>query len=132
MNIAILESELLTDPLGVGYAGLDDAAAAAALNALTRQRDVTSLAHTIVYNAIDQSDWSGLTNAGRQEVWDILHLGGDGLNPWGREADRFIALFGGGSATITTLAALRVESISRGDELGIGRVKPGHVAEARA
>ncbi len=41
------------------------------------------------------------------------------------------SIFGNGSQTVQNLAAARVESISRGADLGLGRIKPGHVQEAR-
>ena len=40
-------------------------------------------------------------------------------------------VFGGGSATITALQALRVEAVSRAVELGLGTIYPGHVQNAR-
>ena len=61
----------------------------------------------------------------REEIWDILHMG-DPLNPFGREATRFIAIFGGGSTTIIALQALRVDNISRLQQIGIGGTVTQH------
>ncbi len=124
-----LKTELLTDPEGRGYSGLSDEDAAADLNTAWETRDRELMSASEVYNAIDQTGWSALTGVQQQEVWDILHLGD--VNPFGREATRFIALFGAGSATLIALAAARVEAITRAQKLGIPTVKGGHVEEAR-
>ena len=42
-----------------------------------------------------------------------------------------MAIFGGGSATITALQAARVESITRAQELELPFVREGHVEFAR-
>ena len=83
-----------------------------------------------VYNAVDQSEWAGLTVSQQAEIWNILHMGQ--VNPFGREASRFVTIFGAASVTITALKAARVESITRAVERGLGKVKVGHVIVARA
>ena len=127
----ILKDELANDPLGRNYAGMDDEAAAADLNTSYRTRDRVSLSASEVYNAIDQPEWGPLSTTEKQEVWDILHMGD--INPFGREAARFSAIFptGPDGSTITALKAARIESITRATELGLGKVKVGHVAVAR-
>ncbi len=58
---------------------------------------------------------------------------GDPLDPFGREATRFVAIFGTGSATITALKALRVENISRLQQTGInGTVNEHQINRARS
>jgi len=81
-----------------------------------------------VLNAVDIAEWNSLTDAQRQQIWDVLHIGG--INPFGVEAIIFQNVFGT-STTITTLQAARVEQISRATELGLGIVKVGHVGEVR-
>lgn len=129
MNLAILTAELIDDPLARGYAAMSDAAAAADLNTVYRTRDKTSMTGSEILNAINAGEWTALTDGQRQIVWNILHL--DTLNPFGVEATLLVAVFGGGSATITALAAARKENISRAAELGLGFVSPGHVENAR-
>lgn len=126
-----LRDELLNDPLARGYSGMDDQAASDDLNTVYRERNLTSMSSSEVYNAIDQAEWAALTVVDRQELWDILHLGT--VNPFGREAQRFTAIFGGGSTTISALADARKEDITRAEELEGVRspMKSGYVEEAR-
>ena len=130
--MADLKDELVNDPLGRGYAGMTDQAAADDLNTAYRTQDRTSMTASEVANAIDVAEFISLTNSQAQEIWNWLHLGT--LNPFGIEATRFLAIFGGGSATIAALLAIRVESITRAQELPGVRspVKVGHVQVARS
>lgn len=131
MSSQIIKTEIDTDPLARGYSGMSDQEIADDMNTAYRERNRTSMTASEVYNLIDQTDWAGVVDpADRQEIWDILHLG-DNINPFGREAARFLAIFGGGSATIAALNAARKELISRATELGLSRVKVGHVQEAK-
>jgi hypothetical protein len=129
MNYAKLAAELSDDPLAVGYAGMTDKQAADSLNAVNRTRNKTTMTASEVLNAIVISEWNALTDAQCQQIWDVLHIGD--INPFGVEATLFIAVFGGGSATIEALAAIRQEAISRADELGFGFIYPGHIENAR-
>jgi hypothetical protein len=49
-----------------------------------------------------------------------VHLGD--INPWGIEATILIKIFGAGSISLAGLAALRVENITRMEELGYDRI----------
>ena len=129
MDIDILKTELTSDPLTRGYSGMDDAAAAADLNTLYRKRNKERMSGSEILNEVVKSEFNALSAGDQQRMWDILHLGE--VNPFGIEADMMIDIFGGGSSTISALQAARRDDISRGDELGIGLVKPGHVEEAR-
>jgi hypothetical protein len=130
MSIQILNEELTNDPLGRGYSGMNDAEAAADLNTVYRTQNVESMEATVIANVIDKTQWDGLSDTDKDIIWNLLHMGT--LNPWGIEADIFVDVFGAGSATITALAALRVEDISRAAELGLGEVSEGDVQKARA
>lgn len=130
MNYAILKSELLDDPLGRGYGTMDDQQATIDLNTLYRTRDRISMTASEVLNTIDTAEWSVLADADQRKIWDILHMGGD-LNPFGKEAQMFISVFGAGSNTILALADARTEDISRSQELGLGDVKVSDVYKAR-
>lgn len=127
-----LRDELLTDPLGRGYAAMTDEHAAVDLNTVYRSRNRATMTASEVYNAVDQTEWAALTSAQQAEIWDIVHMG-DQLNPFGREAARFQTIFGAGT-TITALQAARIEAITRAQELPDVRspVKVGHVTVARA
>lgn len=131
MNYYILSQELENDPLTRNYSAMSEQEAADDLNTEYRNRNLESMRPTEVYNNIDQTEWSALEASEQQEIWDILHLG-DPLNPFGREANRFLAIFGGGSNTITALQEARVEDISRADELGLGFILASDVEKARA
>lgn len=124
-----LKTELLGDPLGRGYDAMSDQEAAGDLHTAYRTRNRTSMTASEVYNAIDQTEWAALTASQQDEIWNILHLGE--VNPFGREAARFQVIFGSGSATITALKVVRVESITRVVELELGEVKSRHVGYAR-
>ena len=137
-NIAALKAEIDADPLTRGYAGMTDAQVAADINTAYRQINRESMSSSEVMNAINIGEFNALSTADRQNIWNVLHLGGSGLagggniNPFGVEATIFTNAFGGGSATITALAAARKETVTRAQELSLGRVGEGTVAEARA
>lgn len=124
-----LQQELINDPLGRGYSTMSDLEAANDLNTLYRTRNRETMEASEVYNAVDEAEFVALTADQKQEVWDIVHMGT--VNPFGLEADRFLSIFGGGSNTITTLAELRVENVSRAQELNLGEINEGAVAIAR-
>ena len=124
-----LKDEITNDPLTLSYSGMTDLDLTNSLNALTRSQNKTSMSASEIYNQIDETEWLALTDPQRQEIWDILHLGD--VNPFGLEADRFLAIFGAGT-TISALNAARVTSISRAAEIGIGFASLGDVIAARA
>jgi len=105
MNISDLAEELAAGHPDTGAYNADAATAAGELNAVNRTRNRTSMTASEVYNAVDAAEYVALDADEKQEIWDILHLGE--INPFGMEATRFTALFGGGSDTITALAAAR-------------------------
>jgi len=130
MNLWALRAELDDDPLGRGYSGMTDVEAAADLNTVYRSRDKASVSGSEILNGIVVSEWNALTDAQRQTVWDIVHLGE--VNPFGIEATLMVNIFGAGSETISGLSSLRTEDISRAQELGLPQMKPGYVERARA
>ncbi len=115
--MADLKTELTDDPLARGYAGMTDSQAADDLNTSYRSRDRTTMTASEVVNAVDTADFLALSAAKQNKFWQLMGIGE--LNPFGVEATLMIDIFGGGSTTITTLAALRVESITRAQELGL-------------
>lgn len=129
-NYRALRIEIDDDPLGRGYITMSDVEVADDMNTVYRIRNRATMSGSEVFNAIDKAEYNALTAAQQELVWNIIHLGE--LNPFGLEADIFVDIFGGGSTTITTLAALRQEDISRGEELGLGIIYAPYVMEARA
>ena len=55
----------------------------------------------------------------------------DDLDPFGLDANVIKDIFGVGSATVTALAAARIEIVSRSVELGLGKVGEGDVWDVR-
>lgn len=130
MDYLVLFNEINTDPLGRGYSGMSDAEVADDLNIFYRTRDRDVMTASEVYNAININEYLLLTADQQQEVWNILHM--SNLNPFGLEATRFIAIFGASSNTIINLAGVRVYTITRAQELGLGEIYEGYVTKARA
>ncbi len=122
---ANLRTEVQDDPLGRGYSGMTSADMLLDLQTINRTRNKTGLNPSEVYQNIDQTEWAALNTFQQEEVWNILHLG-DPLDPFGREATRFVAIFGGTSATIIALQALRVDNISRLNQIGISGTVTEH------
>lgn len=130
MSYEELRNELLSDPLGRGYAGMTDEEASIDLNTKYRTRPLARLQATEVLQNIDAGEYAALSQDQKAQLWGLLGIGD--LNPWGVEATLIQSLFGGGSATLAALAAARNETISRAVELGLGVMKPGYVGKARS
>ncbi len=130
MSIANLRVELLAGHPDTGDYNADPSVAASELNAVNRTTNKVTMTASEVYNAVDNTEYIALTTTQQEEIWNIVHLGE--INPFGLEATRFTAIFGGGSTTITALAASRTNNVSRAVEIGLGFIKPGNVIEARA
>ena len=124
-----LAHELSVDELGRGYSGMTDQEVVDDMHIAYRTRNRTSMSSSEILNSVDPAEFTALSNAAEMAFWNLMSIGT--LNPFGVEATLMINLFGGGSNTITTLKAARVESITREVELGFGEVKVGHVQVAR-
>jgi len=130
MDYQALAAELAGGHPGTGAYDDDDAIATAQLNAVNRTTNKTSMSGSEILNAMNKDAFLALSDADRQKVWDVLHLGE--VNPFGIEAEVFKVVFGVPSDTITALIAARVNNVSRAVELGFGIVKVGYVERARA
>ena len=130
MDLTALKAELSVEHPVTGPYSPDPAEAAAQLNAPNRSRDRETMTGSQILNAIEEAEFLALTAEKQERVWNLLHLGT--LDPFGREADLMVDVFGAGSNTIAALAILRVESISRAEELGLEQVRSGDVQRARA
>lgn len=129
-NIAILRSEIDSDPLGRGYSGMDDSAVAVDINTVYRTSNLSSITGDVAFAATDSTEFTGLTDS-KQQLW-LAFCGRDSIDPFGSANVAFVNfIFGGGSTTISNLASLRTEDVSRAVELGIGQVRPGDVIQAR-
>ena len=132
--IDILKAELTNDPLTIGYSGMTDVQAADSLNdaGAGRTQTIDTLTAVEVYEIIDTSEFNALTSAQQASLDRILGLGGDivFVNP-SKARGVMTSLFAGGTDTRASMVAALSSSISRAQELGLGKVKPGHVEEAR-
>lgn len=125
-QVSILQDERTNDPLGRSYSGMDDPTFLGSITTVDRTRNRSTMSASEVYNSVDQTEWAALSATEQQEIWDILHMGSD-LDPFGREASRFTAIFPGAGATLTALAAARVENITRAEEIGLPNPNLGDV-----
>lgn len=125
-----LKSEIDSDPLGIGYAGMTDAQVADSLNAKTRTRERTVISSYEVINATVAADWAALSAAEKQRYQTITGAGQIDVQSANVRA-AFLAMFAAGTTTRANLATLQSESVSRADEVGIGEVHTGDINVVR-
>jgi hypothetical protein len=132
VDYQILQAELTSDPVPLGYAGLNDTQAAAKLNATNTGRTAARRAVTKneLLSAIVPSEWPSTALPQNQLLCIFSCDTVDASNTNVRAL--FGAIFPAGSATRTNLLAIGTVAISRGVELGIGQVTPVDVGRARA
>lgn len=132
MNYLGLQSELLTDPLARGYAGMTDIEAADNLNVADRTVNRSTLSGSEIFEAIDLTEWKGLSADAQARVRTVLELGDSiQVGPTTKARAFLLDAFGAGTTTRTNLVALVQQTVSRADELGLGFVRPGDVQFAR-
>jgi hypothetical protein len=91
----------------------------------------TSLSGDEMFNAADTGEQNALTDSQKSQ-WLAL-CGRDSIDPFGAaNVALVVQLFGGGSATVTALQALRVNSVLRYRDAGFSQVIPADVTRARA
>lgn len=130
MEYAILRTELTTDPLGRGYGGLSDQAAADALNVANRVVTRSSVLGSEIIAATVQTEYAALSADQKQIFCGMVDAGG--VNPSDSNTRTiFGALFGAGTTTRANLLALQNRTVSRAVELGLGLVTAGDVKLAR-
>ena len=146
-NIAILKSEIDSDPLGRGYSGMDDTAVAVDVNTAYRtKKEPISSAELLAWSASD-ARLQNIKNAAENGATDDLKslaqaayliVTRDGttldLNLADRVAmlDSLVAAGVLTDADRTSLDALATVSISRAEELALGLVRAGTVQQARS
>lgn len=130
-NIAALKAELLAGHPGTGAYNADDELAAGEGNVVNRTRNKTSVTGDEIFDATDGPEFSALSDL-KKQLW-LAFCGRETIDPFGSANVAFVQfLFGGGSTTIGNLGPLRIDSVSRFVELGLGFISPGHITEARA
>ena len=131
MNYAVLKTEVTTDPLGRGYSEMTDAEIAASLNdTVDRVVNKSSLSGDEMFGATVTAGFAALT-AEKKAIW-VSFCGRDSIDPFSTANVEFVKwVFGNTSDTVTALAALRVSTVSRATELGLGTVYPSQVTRAK-
>jgi len=125
-----LVTEVQTDPLGLGYAGMTDQQVADSLNTVNRPRNRTSMTGREVQDEVVDAEYDLLTDEKKSQFL-ALTASAD-LDPFGLGANVVKDIFGAVATTTTNLATARVETVSRAVEIGAGRVGNGTVEIARA
>jgi len=129
--ITAIKAELDADTLVRGYAGMTDEEATDDLNTAYRSRNRTSMTGKEVKDAIDTGEWDSRSAAQRQEL--LAMVARDDLDPFGIDAHILTeAMTGAGGVTVAALAAARVETISRAQELWGMDLVVGDIQHARS
>ena len=130
MDYIALKAELDAGHPDTGAYNLDDATAAAELNAVNRTIPRASMNGDEIFSATDNAEFIGLTDHKRQ-LW-VSFTSKDIINAYDATNIDFLDyIFGAGSTTKTTLAGLRTEPASRAVEIGLGLVRVGDIEIAR-
>lgn len=148
-DLAALKTELTTDPLGRGYAGMTDVQAADSLNAVNRPVEVP--AHDVIRYLALVDKWGTIASDARhgnitaaKQTWcvnfvEILAIFNDFdlqdasvLSAVTARLDEGIGHGYIDASDKATILALGDNKQSRAQELGIGRVREGTVTQARA
>ena len=134
MNYAALWNEISFDPAGKGYATMTDAEIASAINAYTEELDRTSITSAELWENTALAEYKSLSVAEGQAYGVLISLATIDISPGSNSRVALLALFPTGSTTRDNLVALAQTPVitSRAAILGLGRVKPGYVAKARA
>lgn len=127
-----LKTEVDTDPIGRGYAGMTDQQVADDLRTAYRTGTRSTMDSSEIYEHVDRAEFASKTALDQERIKIIYGLGNDvKVGPGSKARNEFIAIFGAGSATITALASALSTSISRAEELGLGAVDRWAVNDAR-
>ena len=130
MDYIALKAELDAGHPDTGAYSVDNATAAAELNAVNRTVPRTSMNGDEIFSATDNAEYVGLTDH-KQQLW-VSFTSKDIINAYDATNINFVDyIFGAGSTTKTTLAGLRTEDVSRANEIGIGEVDEWKVEYAR-
>lgn len=129
MNLQALHDELTNDPINRGYSGMGDEAAAESLNAQDREPNREDVTASQLMGALDEGEYNALPARGKTYWTLLVTAGGTPLTSVVKTS--LSALFPAGSNTRANLIALLKRTGSRAEELGLGRVSPSDVANAR-
>lgn len=128
-QLAALSAEITNDPLGRGYAGMTDEQVAASLMVENRTVNRPHLAGFEITDAIVDAEWDALTANQKQQIMMLAAV--QRIPASGFAAKIIQDAFAPGTQTRANILAARNQTVSRATELGLGRVRPGHVVAAR-
>lgn len=121
MDYQLLKTEIDTDPLAVGYAGMTDQQVADSLNAADSAYtyDIPTFTGRQVKEAFagNSGEWAALTEGNKQIILSLCAR--DDLNPHGVDAAIFQEAAAGATNTLAALNAARTVNVSRAVELNI-------------
>lgn len=132
-QIALLRTELLTDPLVRNYAAMDDLQVVNSLNLVNRSVLIPTVTGTQIGQQVVVSEYNALTDAQRNTIRDMWGL--DSVpTQTGFFREYLLSVFNAQSTTRANLIAAFSRNVSRltelmGTPVSIG---PHHVAQARA
>lgn len=118
MDIAALKIELTTDPLGLGYAGMNSTVAAAKLNevpaaaSVGRQVEREIVPAWEVFEATAPAEWTALSATEKQRYQTILAMGSVNVKRTNTR-NALATMFGAGTATRADLIKLQNMPASR-------------------
>lgn len=131
-NLERLKEELDDDPLGRGYSGMTDEEAADSLNAVNRSVAPPAISTEVFLRGLVKSEWDTLSTADHLYISMIMGREVIDIRAGTETRNALVALFPPGSSTRDNLLSLAMVEVSRADELGLGRIYAGTVAQARA
>jgi len=117
-----LQQERTNDPLGRVYSGMSDVQFLASIIAEDRDNPRTSISSGELFESIVPAEFQALSVAEQARVDRLLGLGADiivGPGNAHQAVSELLSTFGGGSATVAALVAIRDQLFSRAVELGL-------------
>ncbi len=124
-----LLDELTADPHGRGYSEMTDEEIAADLQVSRISRVKSAMSGDEVFQQTDKVEFAAMTDA-KKQLW--LAFTGRAINPGAAPNEDFVKwLFGAASATVANLAAARVETITRAQDLRLPELHAADIRRAR-
>ena len=121
-QVSDLQAERTNDPLTRGYSGMADAAFLISITAEDRDNPRITMSAGEIFEQVDAAEFNALNTGNKARVDRVLGLGAEiivGPGNSHQAVSELVATFGGGSATLTSLAALRDQKFSRAEEIGL-------------
>ena len=137
-RLQALKDELVNDPETLGYsapnAGVEADAIAdvALLMAVNRSVDRETMSGSEIFEAIDATEWQGRSAEQKDDIRLVIGLGDSIQISAGTKARAILQnALAGSTNSIAELGTISQKTVSRAEELGLGRVTIGDVQNAR-